>query len=78
MAKTTSVSLGDHFDSFVQQLVEQGRYGSVSEAARAGLRMLEEHEAKHTALQRAITEGMNSGVADNFSMRQLQQKLDDQ
>lgn len=76
MAKTTSISLGDHFDGFVKGLIAKGRYGTVSEAARAGLRMLEEHEAKHAAMQKAITEGFDSGIVENFSMRDIHEKLD--
>lgn len=76
MAKTTSISLGDHFDGFVQGLIAKGRYGSASEAARAGLRMLEEHETKHEALQRAITEGLEGGIAENFDMDAIQREMD--
>ncbi len=78
MAKTTSISLGDHFSAFVERLVSEGRYGSASEAARAGLRMLEEHETKLEVLQRAITEGFNSGIAENFDMGALQRQMDDE
>lgn len=78
MAKTTSISLGDHFSSFVEGLVSKGRYGSASEAARAGLRMLEEHETKHEALQRAIAEGLEGGVAKNFDMGALQREMDNE
>ena len=57
MSKNTSISLGDHFSRFVDQQLEQGRYGSASEVVRAGLRLLEEHEAKVEALRRALIEG---------------------
>jgi antitoxin ParD1/3/4 len=76
MSKTTSVALGDHFTGFVDQQLSSGRYGSASEVVRAGLRKLEEHEAKHQALQRAISAGINSGVVDEFSMEVLQKELD--
>jgi len=76
MAKTTSISLGEHFTSFVESRVAEGRYGSASEVVRAGLRILEEHETKHQALQRAITEGLQSGVADDFDMDTIQRELD--
>ena len=78
MAKTTSISLGDHLLGFVEGLVAKGRYGSASEVARAGLRMLEEHEARHEAMQKAITEGFNSGIAENFDMGALQREMDNE
>lgn len=76
MAKTTSIALGEHFNGFVSEQLNSGRYGSASEVVRAGLRILEEKEAKHQALQQAITAGIDSGVADDFSMDALQQELD--
>ena len=76
MAKTTSISLGDHFETFVKSQVSHGRYGSASEVVRAGLRFLEEHETKHEALQKAITQGFDSGIAENFDMANMQRDLD--
>ena len=57
MARNTSVTLGDHFDGFVREQIETGRYGNASEVMRAGLRLLEEHEAKVRALRQALVEG---------------------
>lgn len=76
MQKNTSVTLGEHFDGFIAEQISRGRYASVSEAIRAGLRLLEEREVKLAALQRAITDGLESGVAEGFSMESLQNELD--
>jgi len=66
MARNTSVSLGDHFTSFIDTQVQAGRYGSASDVMRAGLRLLEEHEAKLKALQDALIEGEESGEPRPF------------
>ena len=64
MAKNTSVSLGNHFEGFIAHQIESGRYSSVSEVLRAGLRLLEDSEDKLSALRRMLTEGEQSGLAD--------------
>ena len=66
MAKNTSVSLGDHFAQFIDQQVATGRYGSASDVLRAGLRLLEEDEAKLAALRQALIDGENSGESRPF------------
>jgi antitoxin ParD1/3/4 len=71
MAKNTSISLGDHFSHFVDERVAQGRYGSVSDVVRAGLRLLEEHETKLEALRAALIAGENSGPAAAFDVEDL-------
>ena len=66
MAKNTSFSLGEHFNDFVEEQVKQGRYGSASDVVRAGLRLLEEQEARLTALRAALVDGEKSGPATPF------------
>ena len=67
MTRNTSISLGDHFVGFVDSKVQEGRYGSASDVVRAGLRLLEEHEAKLSALQSALVAGENSGEPKPFN-----------
>lgn len=66
MARNTSVFLGDHFATFVDTQVQSGRYGSVSDVVRAGLRLLEEHEARVQALRAALIAGEESGPPEPF------------
>ena len=61
MPRNTSVSLGDHFASFIDEQVGSGRYGSASDVIRAGLRLLEEEEAKLKHLRAEIARGEASG-----------------
>jgi antitoxin ParD1/3/4 len=73
--KNTSVILGEHFDKFISTQISAGRFGSASEAIRAGLRALEEKEAKLAILQKALAEGEESGIAD-YSLEALIEELD--
>ena len=77
MARNTSVSLGDHFTGFIDTQVREGRYGSASDVVRAGLRLLEEHEAKVTALRNALIAGEESGEPMPFDSESFLQRMRD-
>ena len=68
MGKNTSVEIGAELDSFVQNQVAVGRYGSASEVIRAGLRLLQDEEAKLAALRHALLKGEESGEASSFNV----------
>lgn len=74
MAKNTSISLGDHFESFIESQIKSGRYGSVSEVVRASLRLLEEHEHRIGSLRKALIAGEKSGDAGELKMAEIKAK----
>lgn len=61
----TSVALGNHFETFVRDQLQSGRFNNASEVVRAGLRLLEEHEQRREleldALRAEIAAGRASG-----------------
>lgn len=75
MARNTSITLGDHFENFVDSKISTGRFKNASEVVRAGLRLLEEEESKIIALNQAINEGVESGPAKTFNAKKHLEKL---
>ena len=69
MSRNTSVVIGKQDDKFIKSQIKRGRFGSASEAMRAGLRLLEEQELKIERLRNAILEGEASGPATAFNMK---------
>ncbi|MFB2606620.1 type II toxin-antitoxin system ParD family antitoxin, partial [Rhizobium phaseoli] len=54
MARAKTFSLGDTYDGILSDLVRNGRFGTETEAVRAGIRMLADHELNIEALGREI------------------------
>lgn len=67
MGKNTSISLGNHFEQFINQEISSGKYGSVSEVIRTALRLLESEERKERELIQALKLGEQSGFVDDFN-----------
>lgn len=75
MARTITVTVGPHYEDFIQANIAGGRYNNVSEVVRAGLRRLEEDETRLSAIRAALIEGEKSGVAEDFDPATFVQKL---
>lgn len=75
MSKNTSVSLGGHFEEFMRNVIQEGRYKNASEVIRAGLRLLEQEENKAISLRYAIDEGLESGFVEDFNPEEYLTKI---
>lgn len=71
----SSYTLGNHYETFIRDLLATGRYASASEVVRDGLRLLEDREkhreAKLIALREAIREGLESGPAEPLDVDEI-------
>jgi antitoxin ParD1/3/4 len=54
-----NVSIGERWESFVENAVKSGRYASASEVVREGLRLVEERETR----LRALRDTQNASIA---------------
>ena len=68
----TSVALSPHFETFIRQQVDSGRFNNVSEVVRAGLRLLEEREAEQAAKLQALREAIAVGLASGPDLSEEQ------
>jgi len=77
---TTSLSLGEHWETFIKNEIASGRYGSASEVVRDALRNLEERKRKLDALRAHLAEGAKQAdageIVHDFSMNALLEELD--
>lgn len=75
MPRNTSVTIGNHYETFITRQLKKGRYGSASEVVRAGLRLLEEHEGRVQQLREALIEGEKSGFVE-YNLKEFMDSLD--
>ena len=75
MGKNTSISLGDHFESFISNKIGSARYYSASEVIRAGLRLLEQEEMRIEVLKQELELGEVSGIANDFNAKTVLKEI---
>ena len=75
MEKNTLISLGDHFEEFINEEIKSGRYNSASEVIRSALHLLEREEKKERALIKALEVGEESEIVEDFAPKQNLTKL---
>ena len=73
---TMNVSLPDPMKSWVEAQARTGRYSNASDYVRDLIRRDQERAAQLGQIQQMITEGLASGIADDFDMEALQAELD--
>ena len=71
------MTLGEHFDGFIANQINEGRFASASEVVRAALRMFEDNERKIAVLRQLLEEGEKSGTAE-YSYESLMNELDEE
>lgn len=72
---STSLTLGDHWETFIKNEIASGRYGSASEVVRDALRNLEERKDKLNALRKHLGEGAAQAEAGEYVNQPLGKML---
>jgi len=62
-----NVSVGDHWEVFIENLVKSGRYASAAQVMREGLRLVEAREARLESLRETIEASLAEGVENTLS-----------
>lgn len=63
----SSYTLGDHYEKFIRELVESGRYASASEVVRDAMRLLEEQEQLRKLRLDTLRSEIAKGLAGPFA-----------
>ncbi len=74
---TMNVSLPDPMKDWVESQAKSGRYSNASDYVRDLIRRDQERRAQIRQMQQLIDEGLESGIAEDFSMDTLQAELDE-
>ncbi len=73
---TMNISLPDSIRDWVESQTESGLYFNSSDYVRDLIRKDQLRAKKVTAIQAAIIQGLESGIAEDFDMDRLQKEMD--
>lgn len=75
--KTIDVEFNDDDMALINRLLETGSYKSIDEIVSTGLSLLMEQDRadKIAHLQKMITEGIESGIAEEFDLEEFQRDM---
>ena len=76
MGRTVTVTLGEYYYKLVKEFIEKGRYNSVSEVVRAGLRKLEECEGNMPDKVEVKTFAQQLQEQEEKQRREMQERLE--
>ncbi len=72
---TMNISLPDPMRDWVQAQIQTGKYSSSSDYLRDLIRQDQERKDNIKRLQQAITEGLDSGIAEDFDLKKFLQDM---
>ncbi len=61
-----SLSLGEHWEAFIRDEIESGRYSTASEVVRDALRVLEDRGKRLEPLRAQLAEGAVQAASEDF------------
>ena len=73
---TMNISLPDPMREWVEAQTENGLYSNNSDYVRDLIRKDQLRAIKIEAMQAAITQGLESGIAEDFDMEKIQKEMD--
>jgi len=71
METNTQVLLGEHFENFVQEQINTGRYSSTNDVIITALHLFEQQEIKTKNLINELKLGENSKMIEYFDKKQI-------
>ena len=72
---TMNISLPDPMRDWVQTQIQAGKYSSSSDYVRDLIRKDQERRDNMKRIQQAITEGLESGIAEDFDLKDFLKEM---